>query len=70
MKKRMFMMKMMRGTDLFAGSDESEDDSEDEPEEKVGRLKGFMENSDDDSGEEDEEDDDDGDDDDDDALPI
>lgn len=54
--------------DLFAGSEESEDDSDDEPEAKVGKLKGFMEDSDDDSGEEDEEDDDD--DDDDDALPI
>uniref|UniRef100_A0A1Q3EXB5 Putative trna and rrna cytosine-c5-methylase nucleolar protein nol1/nop2 n=1 Tax=Culex tarsalis TaxID=7177 RepID=A0A1Q3EXB5_CULTA len=48
--------------------DDADDDSDDEPEAKVGKLKGFMEDSDDDSGEEDVDDDDD--DDDDDALPI
>ncbi|KAL1400149.1 hypothetical protein pipiens_007684 [Culex pipiens pipiens] len=60
-----------RKRDILASDDseeeeEDDDDSDAEPEAKVGKLKGFMEDSDDDSGEEDEEDDDD----DEDALPI
>ncbi|XP_039433419.1 uncharacterized protein LOC120415849 [Culex pipiens pallens] len=61
-----------RKRDILASDDseeeeEDDDDSDAEPEAKVGKLKGFMEDSDDDSGEEDEEEDDD---DDEDALPI
>lgn len=59
-----------RKRDILASDDsedeeEDDDDSDAEPEAKVGKLKGFMEDSDDDSGEEDEEEDDD-----EDALPI